>query len=150
MSMEAISSKKIVVFLPPEAAKMIVAKLAERGHESVAVSTVPEVFDALRSDNCSFAITTRPEIDLLRSIRPIPVVNLEIFFHAEASGDGPLTTSKRFDGVAFMKRIEFLAQPKAARVEPAGGEEIGKDGMRQPRRFRWTAVIKSLLVGRAV
>lgn len=123
MTTKIIRPKKILVFLPRAAADVIVTKLAERGHESVAISTVPEAFDALRSDHCSFAITTRPEIDLLRSIRPIPVVNLEIFFHAEPSGDGPLIMSKRFDGSAFMKRIEFLVQPKATRTEPAGVEQ---------------------------
>lgn len=76
MPTKTIPAKNILVFLPQAAAPVIVAKLAARGYASVAVSTVPEVFDALRSDCYSFAITTRPEIDLLRNIRPIPVVNL--------------------------------------------------------------------------
>ncbi|URK86267.1 hypothetical protein LP421_04705 (plasmid) [Rhizobium sp. RCAM05350] len=59
MSIETIRPKKILVFLPHAAANVIVTKLAERGHESVAVSTVPEAFDALRSDNYSFAIMNR-------------------------------------------------------------------------------------------
>ncbi|WEX74887.1 hypothetical protein PYH37_000190 [Sinorhizobium numidicum] len=129
MSLEAIRPNKILVFLPKAAANMIATKLAERGHESIAGSTVPGVFDALRSDNCSFAVTTRPEIDLLRSMRPIPVVNLEIFFHAEPSGNGPL--SKRFDGSAFMKRIEFLAQPTGRRAGPADVEQAKSEGMRR-------------------
>ncbi|WP_181147698.1 hypothetical protein [Ensifer aridi] len=120
MSLEAIRPNKILVFLPKAAANMIATKLAERGHESIAVSTVPEVFDALRSDNCSFAVTTRPEIDLLRSLRPIPVVNLEIFFHAEPSGDGPLTMSKRFDVgfAASARRIERCSFLRGFRKPP--------------------------------
>ncbi|WP_081162714.1 hypothetical protein [Ensifer aridi] len=145
MSLEAIRPNKILVFLPKAAANMIATKLAERGHESIAVSTVPEVFDALRSDNCSFAVTTRPEIDLLRSLRPIPVVNLEIFFHAEPSGDGPLTMSKRFDGSAFMKRIEFLAQPTDSRAGPADVEQAKSEGMRRRRAPRWWIAAKVML-----
>ncbi|MCA1370737.1 hypothetical protein I6F15_25625 [Bradyrhizobium sp. BRP14] len=145
MSIQAIRPKKILVFLPKAAANMIATKLVERGHESIAASTVPEVFDALRSDTCSFAVTTRPEIDLLRSMRPIPVVNLEIFFHAGPSGDDPLITSKRFDGSAFMKRIEFLAQLKARRAEPAGVEQAKSEGMRERRAPRWWIAAKVML-----
>ncbi|MCA1408893.1 hypothetical protein I6F26_32475 [Ensifer sp. IC3342] len=145
MSLEAIRPKKILVFLPKAAANMIAKKLAERGHESIAASTVPEVFDALRSDSCSFAVTTRPEIELLRSMRPIPVVNLEIFLHAEPSGDDPLITSKRFDGSAFMQRIEFLAQPTARRAEPADVEQAKSEGMRRRRAPRWWIAAKVML-----
>jgi hypothetical protein len=144
MSIETICPKKILVFLPQAAADVIVTKLAEHGHECVAVSTVPEAFNALRSNSCSFAITTRPEIDLLRNIRSIPVVNLEVFFHAEPSGDGPLITSKRFDGSAFMKRIEFLVQPTATRAEPAGVEQAN-EGMRGRRAPRWWTAVKVML-----
>lgn len=119
MSAETTPAKKILVFLPRPAANVIVNKLAERGYASDAVSTVPEAFDALRSDGYSFAITTRPEIDLLRNIRSVPVVNLEIFFHAQPSGDGLLLTSKRFDLRAFMERIDFLAEPTSAKGECA-------------------------------
>ncbi len=119
MPVETMHPKKILVFLPQAAARVIVMKLGERGHGSVAVSTVPEVFDAVRSDGYSFAITTRSEIDLLRNIRSIPVINLEIFFHAAPSGEGHLFTPKRFDGRAFMERIEFLVRPVSARCEHA-------------------------------
>ncbi|UIK05517.1 hypothetical protein [Neorhizobium galegae] len=145
MSIETIRPKRILVFLPEAAANAIVAKLAAHGHQSVAVSTFPEAFTALRSDNYSFAITTRPEIDLLRNVRSIPVVNLEIFFHTEPSGDGPLITSKRFDSSAFLKRIEFLVQPLATRVEHAGVEQAKNEGMREPRTPRWWVAVKSIL-----
>lgn len=145
MSIETTRPKRILVFLPAAAAHAIVAKLAAHGHESVAVSTFPEAFTALRSDNYSFAITTRPEIDLVRNIRSIPVVNLEVFFHTEPSGDGPLITSKRFDSSAFMKRIEFLVQPLATRVEHAGIEQARNERMREPRTPRWRVAVKSVL-----
>ncbi|CDZ54405.1 hypothetical protein [Neorhizobium galegae] len=145
MSIEPIGPKKILVFLPAAAANAIVTKLADHGYEAVAVSTLPEAFSALRSDRYSFAVTTRPEIDLVRNIRSIPVVNLEVFFHTEPSGDGPLITSKRFDSSAFMKRIEFLVQPLATRVESADVEQAKYEGMRGPRTARWRAAVKSLL-----
>jgi len=145
MSTGTTRPKKILVFLPQPAAYTIVTKLAERGHSSIAVSTVPEVFDALRSDCYSFAITTRPEIDLLRNIHSIPVVNLEIFFHAEPSGGGPLSTSKKFDGRAFMERVEFLVRPVTARGEHAGTEPVKTIAMRGHKASRWWAMAKKML-----
>jgi hypothetical protein len=144
MSIETTHPKRILVFLPVAAANAIVAMLAAHGYESVAVSTFPEAFTALRSDNYSFAITTRPEIDLVRNIRSIPVVNLEVFFHTEPSGDGPLITSKRFESSAFMKRIEFLVQPLATRVEHAGIEQTKNEGMGEPMAPRWRVALKSV------
>ncbi|APG87897.1 hypothetical protein SAMCCGM7_pC0698 (plasmid) [Sinorhizobium americanum CCGM7] len=119
---------------------MIVSKLAERGHEAVAASTVPQAFDVLRSDNCSFAITTRPDIDLLRSIRPVPVVNLEIFFHAEPSGDGLLVASKRLDGSALMERIAFLSTTK--RTDPAGAVRAKDEDQGERGAARWWTAAK--------
>lgn len=145
MCTEIIRTKRILVFLPEAAANAIVAKLAAHGHEAVAVSTFPEAFTALRSDNYSFAITTRPDIDLLRNIRSIPVINLEIFFHTEPAGDGPLITSKRFDSSAFMKRIEFLVQPLATRVEPARVEQANNEGMPERSRPQWWMAVKAML-----
>jgi hypothetical protein len=144
MSTETDLSPNILVFLPQAAAQVIVTKLAERGYASVAVSTVSEVLDALRSDCYAFAITTRPEIDLLRNIRSIPVVNLEIFFHAEPSSDGPLLTSKRFDGRAFMERIQFLVQSTRTRAKPVGAEQAKGAGMRQPTTSRLWAAARNM------
>ncbi|MFB9948979.1 hypothetical protein ACFFP0_08980 [Rhizobium puerariae] len=136
---------KILVFLPQPAANLIVTKLAEHGHEAIAASTVTEAFDILRSDNCSFAITTGSAIDLLRSIRPVPVVNLEVFFHAEPSGDGTLITSKQFDSSAFMKRIEFLVQPMTKRAEFTGTEWAERERIREHKAPRWWATAKVML-----
>ncbi|MBY5766965.1 hypothetical protein HFO06_28350 [Rhizobium leguminosarum] len=145
MSIEAIRPKKILVFLPLPVANAIVTKLTDHGHEAIAVATFPEVVSALRSDHYSLAITTRPEIDLLRNIRSMPVVNLEVFIHTEPSGDGPLITSKQLDSSAFMKRIEFLVQPMIARVEPAGVEQPKNEEMRKRKAPRWWVAVKSRL-----
>ncbi|MQB45840.1 hypothetical protein DXT94_28355 [Rhizobium sp. ICMP 5592] len=59
-------------------------------------------------------ITTRSDIDIVRNIHTIPVVNLEVFFYSEPSPGGMLATSKRFDGAAFIQRIRVLADPAAA------------------------------------
>jgi hypothetical protein len=103
--------KPILVFLPVGAANVIVSKLVEHGYVANAVSSVPELFDAVRSDRYSLVVTTRPEIDIVRNIRTLPVVNLEVFFHATTSvGDGT-----QFDGKAFIHRIEALTEPRLGR-----------------------------------
>lgn len=101
---------KILVFLPEAAGGTIVARLSERGFRSLLVSAIPEAFDALRSDEFAFAITTRLDIDLVRNIRPLPVINLEVFFHGTPSTDGSPVSPKRFDGEAFLDRVAFLAR----------------------------------------
>ncbi|AYM82152.1 hypothetical protein H009_17693 [Agrobacterium tumefaciens str. Cherry 2E-2-2] len=113
------NQSKILVFLPQAAAAMVVGKLAECGYVAVAVSTVPEAFDALRSKDFAFAVTTRPDIDLVRNIRAIPVINIEVFFHnSTAGGDA----SKRFDSKAFLERVGFLANPVPARPNSGSGQ----------------------------
>ncbi|EJJ31381.1 hypothetical protein [Rhizobium sp. CF142] len=144
MSTQTIPAKEILVFLPPASAQVVATKLAECGYSCTAVSTIPDVFDALRSDSYSLAITTRSEIDLLRNIRSIPVVNLEIFFHAEPSSDGPLFTSKRFDGKAFIQRVECLVRPISTRGEHAAVEPLN-GAARADRPSRWWTRAKSLL-----
>ncbi|WP_007757590.1 hypothetical protein [Rhizobium sp. CF080] len=146
MSIEAIIPRKILVFLPQEVAHVLVAKLAERGYVSAAVSTVPEVFDALRSDCYAFVVTTRLHIALLRNIRSIPVVNLEVFFHATPSGGGFLSTPKKFDSRAFMERIDFLARPVSARRDQVGVEPVRTVSLRgDDRLFRWWARAKNMM-----
>ncbi|KAA3498013.1 hypothetical protein DXM27_24770 [Rhizobium rhizogenes] len=134
------SRSKILVFLPQAAAMMVVGKLAEFGYASVAVSTVPQAFDALRSEEFAFAVTTRPDIDLVRNIRAIPVVNLEVFFHTSASGEGG---AKRFDGKAFLERVEFLANPAPARAEPSIGRL--KASQTDVKKLRWWAIATNAL-----
>ena len=128
---------KILVFLPKAAGATIVSQLAEKGYVSLSVSTISEAFDALRSDVFAFAITTRPDIDVLRNIHALPVINLEVFFHADIAGDGSQMNSKRFDTKAFLERVEFLALPTApARSDiPAGRQNTSQ--LKEKSSVRW-------------
>lgn len=145
VSIEANLPEKILIFLPQAAAEVIGTILANRGYVTDAVPTVPEAFDALRSDCYAFAITTRLNIALLRNIRSIPVVNLEIFFHAGPLGDDSLSTSKRFDSRAFMERIDFLARSVSARSGRADIEPVKTAIARGGRPFRWWARTRNIL-----
>ncbi|MCW0983607.1 hypothetical protein OK142_22530 [Agrobacterium sp. BT-220-3] len=145
VSAETTPAKKILVFLSRPAADVIVTKLAERGYASDAVSTVPEAFDALRSDGYSVAITTRPEIDILRTIRSIPVVNLEIFFHSVPSGERRPLTSRRFDGRAFMERIDFLVQAASTKGDHLPVEAVKPPDTTSHALWRWWTRAKRLL-----
>ncbi|WP_412065572.1 hypothetical protein [Rhizobium sp. SYY.PMSO] len=90
MSLET-ADRKILVFLPQPAARSIVIRLGQHGYAAVAMSTIPDVFEALRANEFIFAVTTRPDITLLRNIRAIPVINLEIFFHAGPTDNGSVS-----------------------------------------------------------
>ncbi|MDH7803623.1 MULTISPECIES: hypothetical protein [unclassified Rhizobium] len=138
---QTVSQPKILVFLPHAAATMVVDKLAEYGHASVAVSTVPQAFDALRSEDFVFAVTTRPDIDLVRNIRAIPVINIEVFFHNSISGGG---VSKQFDSKAFLERVGFLASPTPARPDPAIGRAASAQ-INDPRKPRWWSIAANAL-----
>jgi hypothetical protein len=142
---QALSPSKILVFLPQAAAAMIVTKLADRGYVSVAVSTVPDAFDALRSEGFVFAITTRPNIDLVRKIRALPVINLEVFFHASISGDGAQASAKQLDSRAFLERVEFLARAAAtARPDVGAGRATFLQRQEQGKSSWWSVVTNAL------
>ncbi len=136
---------KILVYLSETAGANIVAMLAEHGFQSLSVSTVPEAFDALRSDEFLFAITTRPDIDLLRNIRAVPVINLEVFFHAGISSDGSPVSSKRFDRKAFLERVEFLARPAAAARPGVGTGRTKASPVIEKCTDRWWFIAASAL-----
>ncbi|HML29723.1 MULTISPECIES: hypothetical protein [Xanthobacteraceae] len=140
MSFET-AGENILVFLPNPAAQSIVTRLAQHGYKAAAMSTVPELFDALRSNEFAFAITTRPDITLLRSIRTIPVINIEIFFHADPNGDGG--ASKRFDGKAFMDRVEFLSRPTVLR-QNEDAPRHRESGQQKAVAPRWWSKIKGV------
>ncbi|WP_421359024.1 MULTISPECIES: hypothetical protein [Agrobacterium] len=140
--LQARNPLKILVFLPQAAGATIVSKLAEHGYESVMVSTVPEAFDALRSDQFVFAITTRPDIDVLRNIRAIPVINLEVFFHAGILRHGSEVNSKLFDSNAFFERVKFLAHSTAPRMDV----ESDRAGLpKMQRNARWWVIAANAL-----
>jgi hypothetical protein len=106
-----VNQSKILVFLPQAAGAVIVSKLAERGYVAVAVSTVPEAFEALRSDQFALAITTRSNIDLVRNICALPAINLEVFFHTSIPSECRLVNTRHFDSRAFMERVRFFTKP---------------------------------------
>ncbi|MDR5012099.1 MULTISPECIES: hypothetical protein [Agrobacterium] len=141
---QARNPSRILVFLPQAAGIKIIARLAEHGYEALAVSTVPEAFDALRSNQFVFAITTRPDIDLLRNIRALPVINLEVFFHAGIYGDGTPVNSKRFDSKAFLERVEFLARPVPARLD-VEGDRATSSQMPRKDAVQWWAIVANAL-----
>jgi hypothetical protein len=107
--------KPILVFLPASAASTIVSKLIENGYAATSVSSVPELFDALRSDRHALIVARRPDIDIVRNIRSVPVVNVEVFFHAVPSPEKTDTSAKHFDGKAFLHRIKALTEPRLNR-----------------------------------
>lgn len=138
---------KILVFLPQAAGAMIITKLSECGYVSVAVSTVSDAFDALRSDEFIFAITTRPDIDIVRNIRALPVINLEVFFHASISGEGAPVNSKRFDSKAFLDRVAFLTRTSVdTRTNVETGRATGTSSQfREKGDVRWWRVAANAL-----
>ncbi|MDL2409421.1 hypothetical protein PY650_28075 [Rhizobium calliandrae] len=142
------AQKRILIFLPKGAAHVIATKLAENGYEATVALSVPEVFDALRSDRYGLAVTTRPDIDIVRNMRSIPVVNLEVFFHAVPSESGLVTSSKQFDDTGFLQRIKALIEPRPGRTEPTQPETapIAATGASAEWPFRWLASVRSLII----
>jgi hypothetical protein len=98
----------IIVFLPKSTANFIVEKLRRHGYAATAVYTVPDLFVALHTGSYSVAVTTRPDIDVVRNIRSIPVVNLEVFFHRADATSAHIARVEEFDGKAFLNRIGAL------------------------------------------
>ncbi|KQV41191.1 hypothetical protein [Rhizobium sp. Root1204] len=137
----------VLIFLPVGAGDVIAARLAEHGYRSTVISSIADVASALSTQAHCLAITTRPDIDIVRNIRSIPVVNLEVFFHSSPSRDGLMKSSKQFDSKAFLARIRALTEPRPARTEmivsPAG------DGLALKVTTKRSKPFKSLLEGLA-
>ncbi|CAN7681036.1 hypothetical protein [Pararhizobium sp. LjRoot238] len=144
------NEKPILVFLPRSAAQVIVSKLVEYGYAATAVYSVPELFDALRSASYSLAVTTRPDIDMVRAIQSIPVVNLEVFFHTVGSTGNGVVASKQFDGKAFLERIRVLIEPRSSKGAAIDGNSQTNTNWNGARNqmFRWWAAAKPYLDGR--
>ncbi|OJF89757.1 hypothetical protein [Pararhizobium antarcticum] len=139
------NTTKILVFLPSDSWRTIVNRLSENGYDSVGVSTVAGAFDALRSDQFGFVITTRSHIDLVRTIRAIPVINIEIFFHARISGGGVRLVSKQFESKAFLDRVAFLARPVGVvKQDPAAGRTVSLKKEEHTLSHLWTLAAAAL------
>ena len=129
--------RPILVFLPANAANTIVAKLELAGYPAVAVTTVPDLFDALRTDAFALAVTVRPQIDIVRNIITIPVVNLEVFFHMSLTADSGEISSKQFDVNAFVNRIKTLTAPRSGREPEKVTEFSRKQAVANPGYAGW-------------
>ncbi|MDI5926860.1 hypothetical protein [Rhizobium leguminosarum] len=143
--------KPILVFLAKDAACDIVSKLNENGYVAAAVSAVPELFDALRSDRYFLVVTMRSDIDMVRNIKPIPVINLEVFFHTVQSATKSVRSSKEFDSDAFLRRIAALTESRTSRIAvvqraPAANEAVTAG---KAKASRWRAATSLLLSRRA-
>ncbi|MBY2915023.1 hypothetical protein [Rhizobium leguminosarum] len=150
-SAQSNQQKPILVFLGKGAACNIVSKLNENGYAATAVSSIPELFDALRSDRYSLAVTMRADIDMVRNIKPIPVINLEVFFHAVQSATKAVHSSKEFDSDAFLRRIAALTESRTGRIAaiqtaPTANETVIAG---TAKASRWRAATSLLLSRRA-
>ncbi|PDS79059.1 hypothetical protein [Rhizobium sp. L43] len=150
-SAQSNQQKPILVFLGKDAACGIVSQLNENGYAATAVSSIPELFDALRSDRYCLAVTMRSDIDMVRNIKPIPVINLEVFFHAIQPAAKSVPSSKEFDSDAFLRRIAALRETKTGRIvaaqrPPAANETVIAAAA---KASRWRAATSLLLSRRA-
>lgn len=116
--MKTTDELKTIVFLPVGAARIVVAKLREGGYAATAVSSVAELHEALCASEYTLAVTTRSDIDIIRHIRPMPVVNIEVFFDA-VRGLECEEALRRFDCEAFLRRVGALTGSRKTRAQAA-------------------------------
>jgi hypothetical protein len=122
---------RILIFLPDAAAAVIAARLKDAGYGASVACTVPDLREALRATPYRLVVTTRPDIDTVRDIQPLPVVNLEIFFHPAPHDDSSGNRTKRFDAAAFFDRVKMLTEPARTRTEPPAPPSA------EPAESRW-------------
>lgn len=116
--MKTTDELKTIVFLPVGAARMVIAKLREGGYAAIAVSSVAELHEALCASGYALAVTTRSDIDIVRHIRPMPVVNVEVFFDV-VRGLECEEALRRFDSKAFLRRVGALTGSRENRARKA-------------------------------
>lgn len=133
--MDHVAGNRILIFLPKAAATLIAARLNEIGYVTSIACSVPDLRKALAAADYRLAITTRPDIDTVRDIEPLPVINLEIFFHPDAQGASPDFATKHFDSTAFFGRVKALTEPGRAREKPVAG--ISKASATGRSRWFW-------------
>ncbi|TCM52561.1 hypothetical protein C8J36_1085 [Rhizobium sp. PP-F2F-G48] len=131
--MEYTSGQHILVFLPQAAAALIAARLSEIGYLTSVACSVPELHKALISGDHRLVVTTRPDIDTVRDIKALPVLNLEIFFHPDPHGTSVEVGTKQFDARAFLSRVRMLTDPARAKDKPL----IAKNSTPAEGRGRW-------------
>lgn len=116
--MKTTGEPKTIVFLPVGAARIVVAKLRDGGYAATAVSSVAELHEALCASEYALAVTSRPNIDIVRHIQPIPVVNIEVFFDVVRGleCEGAL---RHFDSQTFLRRVGALTGSRETRAQTA-------------------------------
>jgi hypothetical protein len=107
---------KTIVFLPIAAADFVVAHLKEARFDAVGVHTPRELWEAMHSCNYSLAVTNRPDIDIVRRIQLIPVINIEVFFDV-ATGPHQDGSTRRFDAKSLIRRVHALTNTDRAEGE---------------------------------
>lgn len=119
--MNVVAEKKALLFLPVAAAQMLTPRLVSAGYGSTVVSELAELAAEMATDQYWLAVAIRQDIDVVRQMRPLPVINIEIFFHSAptlASG------AKALDVDAFLKRVgvlfELVTKKPATPVVAAG------------------------------
>ncbi|MFK0161202.1 hypothetical protein [Rhizobium sp. NPDC090279] len=107
---------KTIVFLPAVAAEFVAANLRQSGYQATSVQTLSQLHAAMCSCDYVLAVTTRPNIDLVRHIQTIPVVNIEVFFDLAVDHRRD-DTPKRFDAKSFIRRVTALtSSPQSTRT----------------------------------
>ncbi|CDZ56981.1 hypothetical protein NFO65_04350 [Neorhizobium galegae] len=108
----------ILVFLPEGAAALVSSGLNDVGYIASVARSVSGLRQALRSPEYRLVVTSRSAIDTVRDIKPLPVVNLEIFFHPDPRGTSLGIETKKFDSKAFLSRVKALTEPGRTRELP--------------------------------
>jgi hypothetical protein len=120
--MDQLPLQRILIFLPQAAAVLVAARLTEAGYLASVACSLRDLQAALGSENYHLVVTSRPDIDTVRNIKPLPVVNLEIFFHPDPQGTSPEIGTKQFDAKAFFRRVRDLTELATARQKHAVGK----------------------------
>jgi hypothetical protein len=105
--LNVVAEKKVLVFLPVAAAKMLTPRLASAGYGSTVVSELTDLAAELASDRHWLVVAIRQDIDVVRQMRLLPVINIEIFFHS-APALALALGAKALDVDAFLKRVGVL------------------------------------------
>lgn len=139
--MNDVDDRKVLVFLPSAGAEIFISQLGSAGYDCTVVSELEKLACELASDRYWLVVTIRQDIDIVRQIKPLPVINIEIFFHSQPSSTSIPT--KSLDVEALLKRVGALYELMASK---RGNLEAAvklrrPDVIRDPYRF--AALIRS-------
>jgi hypothetical protein len=143
VQMNDVDDRKVLVFLPSAGAEIFTPQLGSAGYDCTVVSELEELAYELASERYWLVVTIRQDIDVVRQINPLPVINIEIFFHSQPSSI--TMPSKSLDVEALLKRVGDLYDLMAAkRGNQRAAEKLpGPDAIRGPSRI--TTLVKTAL-----